>query len=207
MSTHGKPSIPDSTRDGKLLSLHDAGLHMCENGEPLVVCHGTREETKLHGHRIYTLELDTIEKLGGNLDDHFNEVFNPTPSGVILKKLKEKINTFFENSSKIVGENGEPLVVYHGTREEFSEFDIGMAGFYSKSDYAPVGLWFSGTRGFGRRFAGGFSETRKGSIEMSLFLNLRNPKIFEPDSNKGSRADLQAYSAASGGKNAPHPCG
>ena len=68
----------------------------------------TVKETKLYGHRIYTIELDTIEKLGGNLDDHFKEMLNPTPSGVILQKLKEKVNTIFENCSKVVDENGEP---------------------------------------------------------------------------------------------------
>ena len=92
------------------------------NGE-LAYVYMTVKETKLYGHRIYTLELDTIEKLGGNLDDHFKEMLNPTPSGVILQKLKEKVNTFFENSSKIVDENGEPLVVWHGTPERFNVFD------------------------------------------------------------------------------------
>ena len=56
----------------------------------------TVKETKLYGHRIYTLELDTIEKLGGNLDDHFNEMFNPAPSGAILQEPKEKVNTFLK---------------------------------------------------------------------------------------------------------------
>lgn len=45
--------------------------------------------------------------------------------------------------------------------------------------YARVGFWFSPIKGFGERFARnswwGDGEER----EMSLFLNVRNPKVFE----------------------------
>ena len=41
------------------------------------------KETKLPGYRIHA--LDTIEKPGGNLDDHFKEMLNPSPSCAILQ--------------------------------------------------------------------------------------------------------------------------
>ena len=46
-----------------------------------------------------------------------------------------------ENASKVVDENGEPLVVYHGTKNEFYEFDtnkqlkgwLGRGFYFSKN--------------------------------------------------------------------------
>ena len=64
-----------------------------------------------YGHKIYTPELDTIKKLGGNLDDHFEEMLNPTPSRDIVARVQELSKTYFEDCSKVVDENGEPPVV------------------------------------------------------------------------------------------------
>ena len=83
-----------------------------------------------------------------------------------------------ENVSKVVDENGEPKVVYHGTGEKFYEFShkFGMRngsslgrGFYftEDEDYA---------RGYGNEI-------------MGVFLNIRNP--LEPGRNKISKEDLK----------------
>lgn len=67
--------------------------------------------TPSYGYKIYTPELDTIEKLGGNLDDHFEEMLNPTPSRDIVARAQELSKTYFEDCSQVVDENGEPSVV------------------------------------------------------------------------------------------------
>ena len=82
------------------------------------------------------------------------------------------------NASKVVDENGEPLVVYHGTDENFnifnySFFDSSMSwdlgkGFYLTSDYKTA-----------QEYAGligneGFTPNKNGRV-LSLFVNLRNP--------------------------------
>lgn len=41
-----------------------------------------------------------------------------------LQQFFEKAKNAKENASKVVDENGEPMVVYHGTNETFNEFDI-----------------------------------------------------------------------------------
>lgn len=46
----------------------------------------------------------------------------PTSSGD-LAKLLQNIVTANNFASKVVDENGEPLVVYHGTKAEFAIFD------------------------------------------------------------------------------------
>jgi len=67
-----------------------------------------------------------------------------------------------ENASKVADENGEPLVVYHGSDSEFYEFDINKQ--------------VKGWRGKGFYFTSNKSEALDyGSSIYEVFLNLRNP--------------------------------
>ncbi|WP_205573000.1 hypothetical protein [Akkermansia muciniphila] len=72
-----------------------------------------------------------------------------------------------ENASKVVDENGEPRVVYHGTYGDFTVFDKAMIG--SATDY---GLW---GKGF---YFTNMENTPYGNKKLALFLNFRNPFIF-----------------------------
>ena len=65
-----------------------------------------------------------------------------------------------DNSSKVVDENGEPLVVYHGTNAEFTVFDT------SKNDSSYKGFYFTDSK----EMAGSY----KGDILMPVFLNIRD---------------------------------
>lgn len=64
------------------------------------------------------------------------------------------------NASKVVDENGEPLVVYHGTNAEFTVFDN------SKNDFSYKGFYFTDSK----EMAGSY----KGDILMATFLNIRD---------------------------------
>lgn len=72
-----------------------------------------------------------------------------------------------ENASKVVDKNGEPLVVYHGTYGDFTVFDKAKIG--SATDY---GIW---GRGF---YFTNMENTPYGNKKLALFLNIRNPFIF-----------------------------
>lgn len=72
-----------------------------------------------------------------------------------------------QNASKVVDENGEPRVVYHGTYGDFTVFDKAMIG--SATDY---GIW---GRGF---YFTNMENTPYGNKKLALFLNFRNPFIF-----------------------------
>lgn len=72
-----------------------------------------------------------------------------------------------ENASKVVDENGEPRVVYHGTYGDFTVFDKAKIG--SATDY---GIW---GRGF---YFTNMENTPYGNKKLALFLNFRNPFIF-----------------------------
>ena len=77
-----------------------------------------------------------------------------------------------ENASKVVDENGEPMVVYHYTPNEFTEFDTEKIG--SSTDVGALG------RGF--YFSPSDKFTLYGDKKMALFVNAKNPMLLN-DSN------------------------
>lgn len=68
-------------------------------------------------------------------------------------------------ASKVVDENGEPEIVYHGTIYDFTEFRPGKGAYYG------AGMYFSSHREFAENWAG----NRLFGRVMPVFLNLRNP--------------------------------
>lgn len=56
-----------------------------------------------------------------------------SPQGDIAKIVRN-IVTAQDNTSKVVDENGEPLVVYHGTEAEFTEFEPTKPNFYQETE-------------------------------------------------------------------------
>ena len=77
-----------------------------------------------------------------------------------------------ENSSKVVDENGEPLVVYHGTNYEFSLFDL------TKTYRGGLGTGFYFTQSMN-------IVTNHGTNILNVFINARNP-IYVSGSNRES---------------------
>ena len=72
--------------------------------------------------------------------------------------------------SKVVDENGEPLVVYHGTDADFSEFKR-ADGSRSESQTGRLGFWFATDSALANRWAG----ERGGANVMPVFLAIQNP--------------------------------
>jgi hypothetical protein len=92
--------------------------------------------------------------------------------------------------SKVVDENGEPLVVYHGTkpnRYEFNVFEIYNEGaFFTETEYVA------------KRYSSNYSETEFGEIK-ALFLNIRKPEFiksvkYKYDGYSGADANLKKRS-------------
>ena len=81
------------------------------------------------GKRYYDHSLTEIEK--GNLYEIANGFTStggaPVPSSAEYKD-RRLLSLLQTNSSKVVDENGEPRVVYHGTNESFLSFDRNKAG-------------------------------------------------------------------------------
>jgi hypothetical protein len=77
-----------------------------------------------------------------------------------------------ENASKVVDDNGEPLVVYHGTNVEFYKFDLKYFGKTDKGWYGK-GFYFTPNKNF--TFAKDAVEQFGGTeITLKVFLNIKN---------------------------------
>jgi hypothetical protein len=88
--------------------------------------------------------------------------------------------------SKVVDEDGEPLVVRHWTAAKFDTFDKNRIGEYSGN----LGFY-----GFGFYFAPMDSEyyssgSMSGNIGMEVYLSLQNPFIINQDTNYQQIADM-----------------
>jgi hypothetical protein len=111
------------------------------------------------GKRYYDHALTQIEK--GSLIETANSFTTtgdaPNPSYAEVKDTK-LISILQTNSSKIVDENGEPRIMYHGTTARFTEF---------KEDVLeiPVGFWFASDK----KVAQGHGRVK------SVFINSKQP--------------------------------
>ncbi len=113
--------------------------------------------------KLYTFELEIIEELGGKLKALETAKKPSSPSSAtMLAQFDAAVKTYFEDVSKVVDENGEPLVVYHGTPATFTVFKP------SKDGALGAGIY---TTAF-ERLAKGPSQ---GGNIMHLFLNIKNP--------------------------------
>lgn len=89
---------------------------------------------------------------------------------------KEQIEFF--KDSKIRDNNGNLLVLYHGSKSSFNIFDISKSGESSKQ--AKVGFWFTENKQGASNFANDiwYGESDK-EVVYSVYLNIKNPKIYE----------------------------
>ena len=87
-----------------------------------------------------------------------------------------------QNVSKIVDENGEPKVLYHGTRRRFNEFDITKGG--ESNTLAKVGFWLTPIYKFAENFSESSWWGKEDTMVYHLFLNIKNPKIYKNDETK-----------------------
>lgn len=77
-----------------------------------------------------------------------------------------------EEASKVVDENGEPLVVYHGTNSQWTTYNPNLFGSATDEGYYGKGLYLSSVKNKAMQY---------GNV-MELFVNMRNPFIVGIDS-------------------------
>ncbi|KGN95391.1 ADP-ribosyltransferase-containing protein [Porphyromonas crevioricanis] len=127
-----------------------------------------------NGETYYDHKLSSIEK--GNLldlmtsqgDNHRDFGTTPDPKSTItdISDVKDtKLVSLLRNdASKVVDENGEPLVVYHGTGAKFNAFS-------SKKTATPM-FYFTSER---HKIEEGRVGARSAGRIMEVYLNMRNP--------------------------------
>lgn len=79
--------------------------------------------------------------------------------------------------SQVVDENGQPLVVYHGTGAEFTEFDPDLTGTATDAGTEGKGFYFTSDWDSAKSnadYVTGFGE-REGAKVMAVYLAIENP--------------------------------
>jgi hypothetical protein len=104
-----------------------------------------KDETRGRGYYYHQIsEVDLGGAVGkSRSQSDLSQTNYPAPSGrkITLGQLTGKVNN---NASKVVDENGEPLVVYHGTPTgTFDEFDINKVGDLSLMTEQGPGFYFT----------------------------------------------------------------
>lgn len=108
-----------------------------------------------------------------DIDGKQRTVYNST--GERIAKSAEALRNFYKwfGDSKVVDEQGRPLVVYHGTNAEFDTFEKDRIGDFGK------GYYFTTSRENAEQYA-----TRKGgNIVMPVYLSIKN--IYKAPGNAG----------------------
>ena len=152
-------AVPDTNVQNAILSTDAAKIR--KDAEDAI-----RKEEKLREHRVLTAD-------------------NGEPSNLPEKQWHEVRTDEFKNwfgdwqdsdeASQVVDENGEPLIVYHGTDADFSIFDRGLLGKNTDENAsdeafartAHVGFWFS------------TQQIPWVDKHMPVYLNFRNPLRFD----------------------------
>ena len=134
-------------------------------------------------NQFYLHEVELKEKLPTEGRTGF--YFGSTSGGAngLLAQKAEEVNAIWENCSKIVDANGEPLVVYHGTPTG------GFTIFRDESYFSPL-MWYA------EKYKNPAASSNRSSRDVGtpmiyeVFLNIRKPfdtrnaaekKIFETD--------------------------
>ncbi|WP_296277892.1 LPD38 domain-containing protein [Pseudomonas sp. UBA7530] len=91
-----------------------------------------------------------------------------------VRRPLERVNP--GDVSKLTDGNGEPLVIYHGSPNEFSVFDQARAGESTGHSIAPLGIFLTADQQHARGHAENVSGGSPGSASvMPLFASIKNP--------------------------------
>ena len=115
----------------------------------------------------------------------------------------ENFEDWFKGS-KVVDEKGEPLVVYHGTKDAFTEFDPSRAGQanYVSDEADRVGLHFTTNKDDARAYGGSSINTKVMPVYLSAKNIAEGGPVFpmSPKEARDAGYDGMSRNTISGGK-------
>ncbi len=163
------------------------GLNIGDENYTAKLTIGVKNGKIYYDHSLTKIEKSSLIK---SIDSLTSEFANNSTAPIINdKRLLEILQG---DSSKVVDENGEPLVVHHGT-ENGGHYEFEPEN-YANSE--PV-TWFDDNKKVAYEYARNWeSETfdkNEGSQIYSCFLNMRNPIIIE--ANGKNYMDIQFYNS------------
>lgn len=169
--------------DGKDLTNHYFAypIEYGNNREKDIVFCRAREDVNVN--RLYVHEVLLLKEIeigdtsqiaaASSLSDASHTNVSPRGKSLAYMILKKLYENNPKNVSKVVDENGEPLVVYHGTGEDFKIFQHSKIGSNTKNKgIFGNGFYATDRRSLAERYA---KYNRPNGKVMSLFVNMRNP--------------------------------
>lgn len=181
-----------------------------------------REGTKSRLHIVGRLTTDKVDALVVENPNSANEIAHitlstaegvrPVESNTELKNNRDKIvplddyvdttftNNLDRNVSKVVDENGEPLVVYHGSRSQnkFNVFDAskGDKSIGSNTSNSELFTFFTNNKDVANVYVNNVEIGKDKGNLYPTFINIRNPKIinFNGFNWDGSGISAEYYS-------------
>ena len=163
-------SKPDKNADPNIVAIHRFFAPMITNGKAMMVKMTVKETSqKGRNNPLYTVEAVEFNEMSpaaiwvGEIANADGIDPRTTRSVGDLETLTQEIQDFNPDSvSKVVDENGEPMVVYHGTHRDFDQFK-GNAYYFSANPKTAS------------TFAEIRSGGRGGENVMPVFLSLKSP--------------------------------
>ena len=162
-------------RIGELPSIKLFSALVMLNKKPAIACFTVKETTNA-GHKVYSVQMLELKDPAGNLPRSAVKRSSATAESSIVSiaELADKYNAV----SKVVDENGEPLVVYHGTLSDFTKFRPSESGLYGKGIYLTADKEDTS-----------YTLKDKDWRIMELFANIQNPR--DPEA-MATQADIDA---------------
>ena len=143
---------------------------------------GVKGDSKYYDHRLSNITkgslIDTLNRLSNSVD------VTKEPSLFDVKDTK-LVSILQTDSSKVVDENGEPKVVYHGRSAEFSTFERKEGSRFVmglEEKVVAEGFFFSPDKKFSEEYANNAARHRGGKANVvPCFLNIRRPMDLTSD--------------------------
>lgn len=126
-------------------------------------------------------------------------------SKLVAENLNELNNKFNDNfrrwfdGSKVVDENDQPLIVYHGTGQDFDTFSYGYNGVNKKPEFAfyftdrpdiagnyatlPIGM---------AKFSDEYKRENHNPSIMPVYIKITNPKIIDANGGKWKELNIRS---------------
>lgn len=98
-----------------------------------------------------------------------------------------------KNASKVVDKNGEPLIYFHGTSEEFNVFNKEKMLSGEGAMAYGTGFYFTPAISTANTYRKMSSLDTKGGRILSVFLNVKNPMYWEDEVTKKDRKKIDEY--------------
>ena len=130
---------------------------------------GQQDAARPVGELPETIDVDGVQRPTRN------------SNGQLIHPTEEGIRNFWRwvGESKVVDEQGRPLVVYHGTNADFNEFDPEAQGSSGQGSGEP-GFFFEASPDNAARY----TRQGDGANVMPVYLALKNPLIVERTNTK-----------------------